>query len=127
MYTFSAYVKTGELSGEATGGNGVSLQILKTDQSVLAKSQVLTAKTDEAINGGWERLCVTFQLSESQRITALGAVEGMTGNAYFSGLQLESGNVAHKLNLINNPGFRKIENCAPTAWRYSETGNSSKI
>jgi RHS repeat-associated protein len=126
VYTFSAYVKTGELSGEATGGNGVSLQILKTDQSVLAKSQVLTAKTDEAINGGWERLCVTFQLSESQRITALGAVEGMTGNAYFSGLQLESGNVANKLNLINNPGFRKIENGAPLAWRYSETEADEK-
>ena len=126
VYTFSAYVKTGELSGEASGGNGVSLQILKADQGVLAKSQVLTAKTDEAIGGGWERLCVTFQLSGKQTITVLGAVEGMTGKAYFSGLQLEAGNVANKLNMIENPGFCQFENGAPTAWRYSETGTAAK-
>ena len=60
------------------------------------KSSDAAAKTEKV---RYTCLLYTSQLSGKQTITVLGAVEGMTGKAYFSGLQLEAGNVANKLDV----------------------------
>lgn len=117
-YTLSAYVKT-----KSSSAAGIAIQ--KTDGYYVARSRNITYVTDSQVDDGWERLSLSFTLNSQTQVYALGAMFGGTGTVYFTGFQLEEGSVANKVNLVNNPGFRKIEGGKPIGWTYSSnvTGN----
>lgn len=108
-YTFSAYVKTEgleedkEINEEAL--TGAALEILREDGMLIRSSRSIDYVTDDKIDGGWERLSLTFDLETEATVRVTAGLFGMKGVAWISGAQLEKGTVANKLNLVSNPGF----------------------
>lgn len=130
-YTFSAYLKTESVketeSGESQRGAG--LAVIRGDKTRIYSDRLLTGDTDPKIDSGWERLSVGFTLTEKETVTACTVFEGMTGNLYISGAQLEQGKVANKLNLVQNASFEKCTGNVPDHWSYNGgvTGDKSKV
>lgn len=103
-YTFSGYFKTENIISEE---KGVALEVVTTLGRVFY-SDFLTGTTDTQINQGYQRLDVTFTLEENEGVNRLTA--GMycaSGVVYIDSLQLEEGNTANAINLIENSGFER--------------------
>lgn len=136
-YTLSAYVKTEQLSagaevqnaGEESAGTeekGAALMLLKANGTRILSERVLRAATDPEVDGGWERLTLAFTLTEQEQVTVSAGILGMSGTLSVSGVQLEEGCVANKLNLILNSGFEHLASGVPENWTFSSDVQGSK-
>ncbi len=135
-YTFSCYVKTvyirdaeGHTGAEVEGNVGAGLRVL-TSSGLQDSQRRITGTTDTTINEGWERLSLTFTLNTAETVTVWAGIFGAKGNAWFDNPQLETGDVANKVNLINNSGFEWLPSGSqiPQYWTTnagSQTGYSS--
>lgn len=103
-YTLSAYVKTTGITAIHTSA-GANLMILRSNGTKLMGQRFINYQTDVNVDEGWERLVLTFKLSVKEKVSAFAGIFEATGTLWVSGMQLETGETANKLNLINNPGF----------------------
>ena len=120
-YTFSAYAKTSNIvpSGENTGA---TLQIQSASSSNFFSQRYLTGTTDTNVDNGWERISVTFSLPSTQTITVWAGIYQATGTVWYDCLQLEQGNVANKVNLVNNSSFERIgADNRPSDWNITSS------
>lgn len=127
-YTLSAYVKTESLSPEDQG-QGVAVSVIRADRTRIMGERCIDYVTDKNVDDGWERLILTFQLPAEETISVFVGMTRARGTLLVSGVQLETGNVANELNLIDNPGFERCTNEAPDNWGFhaAATGNKSMI
>ncbi len=121
-YTFSAYVKTANISNIM--GKGAHLVVYykdKTGTYIPVRSKFLTG------NNEWTRLETTFTLpsdSTDNFVIARCELQEESGNAYYDALQLEEGTVANRYNLIENAdmsGGAKI----PDYWYDTMNGGAT--
>ena len=135
-YTFSCYIKTiyirdadGHTGTEVEENVGAGLRVI-TSSGQQDSQRRITGTTDTSINEGWERLSLTFTLNAAETVTVWAGIFGAKGNAWFDNPQLETGDVANKVNLINNSGFEWLPSGSqtPQYWTTnagSQTGYSS--
>ena len=103
-YTFSAYVKTSNIS--AGNNKGAQLYISYED------STGTWQKVESGfINGtaSWQRMELTFTLPSDSALTRVdvkAALNAETGTAYFDSFQLEDGYIANRYNIVENSDFR---------------------
>ena len=124
-YTLSAYVK---LDTAASSG-GIRLAFLKESGDAIegASSPLLTTSTKN-VNGGWQRLTVTYTPTTSLAARASVISTGFSGTAYVDCIQLEEEDAASTYNLVEEGSFEHI-NLIPVVsgnifgWYYS--GNAS--
>ncbi|MBO5460310.1 MAG: RICIN domain-containing protein [Ruminococcus sp.] len=118
-YTLSAYVKTEAMASGSGAEEGAGLMVIRSDQTKIKGERFIDYITDPKIDDGWERLMVTFQLAASETVKIFAGMLGMTGTFYVTGVQLEEGSAANKLNLVENAGFEYHTNEVPDNWKYS--------
>ena len=125
-YTFSAYVKTADVS---TANNGGAFIILDGSES-----ERLTGTTNTNIQNGWQRISVTKTLSANTTVQVQLKLAAASGTAYFDCVQLEKGEVASDYNLIQNGGMSLSSGGWSAAPNYTDaergkvmqvTGNAS--
>ena len=98
-YTLSAYVNTSGVT--SISGTGVYLKV--TDSSGRTYTgESLNYKTSASIDGGWERISVTFTTQETGNHTVGIYGTGIVGTFYADDVQLELGNAPSKYNLVEN-------------------------
>lgn len=128
-YTLSAYMKTADIKADSNGntdGKGACLMVLLPDGTRIQSDRMLTEPTDSEVDGGWERISLTFTLAEQKTVTVFAGILGMTGTMYISGVQLEEGKAANKLNLLLNSGFETLSESAPANWTFSADVQGTK-
>ncbi|MCI7448603.1 MAG: RICIN domain-containing protein [Blautia sp.] len=127
-YTLSAYVKAENLSagGGSTEGKGVCLMVLQPDGTRISGERMLDTDTDAEVDGGWERLTLTFTLTAQKSVTVFAGILGMSGTLRVSAVQLEEGKAANKLNLLLNSGFETLSGSAPANWTFSSDVQGTK-
>ena len=96
---------TGLSKGVVGKSTGAGLGILHADGSRNVSPKLLKEDTDTAVDNGWERMALTFQLKKKETVTVFAGLFGRTGQVYVSSTQLEEGKAANKVNLVINPGF----------------------
>ena len=112
-YTFSAYVKTANVS---TANNGGAFIILDGSES-----ERLTGTTNTNIQNGWQRISVTKTLSANTTVQVQLKLAAASGTAYFDCVQLEKGEVASDYNLIQNGGM----SLSSGGWSSAPNANDS--
>jgi len=115
-YTFSAYVKTSNISNVNPDTKGALLFINYYDKN----DSLVTVKSPSRITGtnDWQKIEVTFTLPSdaiSNKLWIRGGIEGETGDAYFDCLQLEDGSIANRYNLVENSSL-EYGTGTPTLW-----------
>ena len=124
-YTFSAYVKTSNVTQAfSTGKVGAFIQVGMFNSGNTAlqyfSTKALTKTTDTAIDNGWRRLSVTFTVPENTAKMVLYLCQNnTTGYVWFDCMQLETGNVANDYNMVENSSFEYSSNGMPTGWTTS--------
>jgi RHS repeat-associated protein len=123
-YTFSAYVKTVNVSN--TNGQGATINAyFKNNQGIY------NCIESKAINGtkDWQRVEDTFTVPSDAtdgsvciRVNLLQE----TGTAYFDSMQLEEGSIANRYNLIDN-GDLSGTSGTPNRWNTVNTSGSDGI
>ena len=118
-YTLSAWVNTTEADTSALASGGIVLKVKRGGEEYLAEGLV-NYKTDSGINGGWERVSLTFtpQVSATYEIGVYD--RSMPGNVYIDDLQLEEGEAPSTHNLLENGSFTQ----GTTGW---SRGNASAV
>lgn len=124
-YTLSAYVKTESLSPEDQG-QGAAVSVIRADRTRIMGERCIDYVTDKNVDDGWERLVLTFQLPAEETISVFVGMTRARGTLLVSGVQLETGNVANELNLIDNPGFERCTNEAPNQWEFHPAASGVK-
>ena len=105
-YTFSAYVNTSEVT--SISGTGVYLKVTDSSgNSYVGES--LNYKTSVSIDGGWERISVTFTAQTTGNHTVGIYGTGMIGTFFADDAQVELGEAPSKFNLLEN-GNMNINN-----------------
>ncbi|ERK31240.1 DNRLRE domain-containing protein [Clostridium intestinale] len=119
-YTFSTYAKTTNVTNNKGQGALIVAHYKDKNGNYQAiRSKYITGDND------WTRVEITFTLPNDaydNTVILRVSIEGEKGTAYFDGFQLEEGNVANRLNLVDNSdmsGGSKI----PNGWR--DTWNNS--
>ena len=104
-YTFSGYIRL----DQAVASGGVCLVLHDANTGAeLAKSQSVTAATAR-INGGWQRLTVTYKPSSRVVVKASVISSGLGSNvAYADCLQLEREDAASTYNLVETGSFEEL-------------------
>lgn len=88
----------------------------------------LTGTTDSEFDNGWVRLTLTFTVAENNtKAEVFAGIANTTGTVWIDSIQLETGEVANKLNLIKNSGFQSTTNGKLDHWSFSETPVSSGV
>ena len=124
-YTLSAYVKTSGFSttnqsyGALIGATSFNSSNVATD----FYSERIQKTTDSQINGGWQRLVLTFKVPADSSKTRINlALRGITGTAYFDAVQLEEGDAPNTYNLLENSSFETYSNgMTATGWTCKQT------
>ncbi|MPM69268.1 tRNA(Glu)-specific nuclease WapA [bioreactor metagenome] len=103
-YTFSAYVKSKNISSALKKGAGIFVNYQNKDGSYsTVESEFLQGSSN------WERLSVTFTLPSDAASNSVylraGIIEG-TGTVYIDSLQVENGITPNRYNLVENPSFK---------------------
>ncbi len=101
-YTFSGYVKTSGVSEGSDAGAALFVGYKDASGATLYSKKYVTGTTD------WHREELQFTIPENAQSSTvfLGCqIIGATGTAYFDCVQLESGSIANRYNLIENPDF----------------------
>ena len=101
-YTASVYVNTS--AATSFGSKGIYLRILDAYGSYQT-GEYLNYKTDTAIDGGWVKLSYTFTAQRSVNHYVCVYDEGVKGAVYYDDLQVEAGNEATNVNLLDNGGI----------------------
>ena len=116
-YTLSAWVNTTEADTSALASGGIVLKVKRGAEEYLAEGLV-NYKTGSGINGGWERVSLTFipQVSAAYEIGVYD--RSMPGNVYIDDLQLEEGEAPSTHNLLENGSFTQ----GTTGWSRGNTG-----
>ncbi|HEY9573994.1 MAG TPA: RICIN domain-containing protein, partial [Lachnospiraceae bacterium] len=127
LYTASAYIKTKDIE-EGHGGFHISIIAFTNDGgfAFIKNSQSLHGSTKEEINQGWERVSVTFSVSNNYKgVFVIPNIENSKGEAYVTCLQLEEGEVANPFNILENGSFEEAkENAAiPKGYEGISTDN----
>ena len=122
-YTLSAYLKTEAVSGE----KGAGLLIIHADGQTEEGELHITGTTDTTVEDGWERHSMTFILKKSEKITVAAGISQAAGTLWVSGMQLEAGEAANKLNLIMNTGFEQQTGTQPENWEYASAVTGDKL
>ena len=123
IYTLSAYVKTGVITGTNTATSGAGLMILRKDGTKIQGQRFINYQTDISVDDGWERLALTFTMAAKEKISVFAGISESSGTLWVSGVQLETGNVPNKLNLVNNAGFARLSGNGFANWNYT-SGNT---
>ncbi len=119
-YTFSAYVKTQNITGS---GIGAYLSVVVNGTTTY--SEGIKGTTETALDNGWTRLSITFTTGSSQTSTKMaGGISGCTGTAWFDCIQLEEGESANRYNLLTNNSFELQSSTLPYGWQL-HTGNAT--
>ncbi|URZ05295.1 DNRLRE domain-containing protein [Clostridium felsineum] len=123
-YTFSAYVKTYNVSN--TNGKGAVISFYYKDKNGVYQS--IDSKPISGTND-WQRLNVTFTLpndaSDTNVLTRVGVL-GESGTAYFDSLQLETGSVSNRYNLMEN-GDLSGTISVPNKWGTTGTSGTDSL
>jgi RHS repeat-associated protein len=123
-YTFSAYVKTDGISN--TNGQGATIGVYYKNSA-----GVYQCKETQGINGtkDWQRIQHTFTVPSDAadgsvciRVNLLQE----TGTAYFDSMQLETGSIANRYNLIDN-GDLSGTSGTPNKWNPVNTSGSDGL
>ena len=93
-YTLSAYVKINE-------GGTASLSVDDLTGSI---NNVIDSAASTSSTADNQRICYTFDVTTAGTIRANLNRSGSAG-VYFDGVQLEKGDIAHKVNLVANSSF----------------------
>jgi RHS repeat-associated protein len=122
-YTFSAYVKTVNISN--TNGQGATINAYYRDKT--GSMQMIESKP---INGtkDWQRVEVTFTVpgdSTDPTVCLRDNLLQETGTAYFDSMQLEEGSISNRYNLIDR-GDLTGGGTVPDRWS-SSNGNLVNI
>lgn len=114
VYTLSAYIKTKHVAvirkGECHGATiGIDYRSgMKANQTIASKD-IQTGTSEEEIDGGWQRITVTFDIPEDDTgIRIWGGLNNANGSVWLDCFQLERGGVAESWNMINNSGFEHV-------------------
>ena len=131
-YTYSAYVKTEnvKLLTGGNGGAGIWAAQKRSDGSYIKwhTNRSLTGTTDTDFDDGWVRLTQTFTVAQDNTLVEISAgMSNASGTLYVDSAQLETGEVANKLNLIKNSGFQSTTNGKLDHWSFSETPAGSGV
>ena len=106
-YTFSAYVNTSAVADFTSDTAGVVLQALD-GTTIRGTSTALNTRTNPAVNGGWQRVSVTFMATRTAAHNLRVIYRGFIGTAWADDLQLEIaplGTGPSSPNLLQNGGF----------------------
>lgn len=112
-YTFSAYVKTENLT---TTGGGAFLAFVYQDEDTKEYHAEMGQLIEET--EGWERYSVTCTVGPDKTTNA-GLMMGLLnaqGTVYFDGIQAEFGSVANHYNMIENTGMELKTDNVPRYW-----------
>ncbi|WP_143318591.1 DNRLRE domain-containing protein [Clostridium sp. HBUAS56017] len=123
-YTFSAYVKTVNISNGNKRGASLSAHYLN-NKGIFEDIQ------SNYINGNndWTRLSVTFTVPSDAQATSLilrFQMDDEKGMSYFDDFQLEEGSIANRLNLVQN-GCLHGYGTIPDGWVNHGCGEYDKI
>ena len=127
-YTFSSYINTRDVT-TYVGNGGLYIAFMDTSGNILASSERVTAVTNSEIEDGWQRVHVTYTPSKTGTYRVAALQENAYLYGYFDDFQLEKGNAASNVNLLQNGWFRSIND--PQEWTdtnlylYNETNNES--
>ena len=126
-YTFSGYMK---LENVQSGRFGASLEVIVNGPNgyKYIYPEFITGTTDSQINNGFQHISVTFTLAQGEYIERLTAgLYYATGTVYIDSLQLEEGNTANQINLIDNSSFENSAglNTVPSGYIVNFIDNSS--
>ena len=104
-YTFSGYLKTENVQSESLGA-GLEIVVSGGDETKFYYSDFLTGTTDPEIDNGFQHASVSVTLEEGEYIARVTAgLYNASGTVYVDSLQLEEGNTANQINLIDNSSF----------------------
>ncbi len=127
-YTFSAYVKTSEVTKDnnvnAGYGAGLAVRFISSDGTLTRKySDYVKGTTATGYQNGWRRLSLTFTVpDDTEEVRVYTLLRNAIGTAYFDGMQVEIGGSANPYNLLNNTSF-ETGTTTPTGWTI-ENGES---
>lgn len=100
-YTFSAYVNTRSEPTSCFSGGGAFLAICSSAGTVQRQSPYVSYPTSNGIDGGWERVSVTYTPTQSGQYRAEIGVENCSNIvAAFDDMQLEAGQAPSTANLL---------------------------
>ena len=130
-YTLSGYIKTENVQG----GSGAIVEI-QTSTEREVHSEPIFGTTDSEVNSGYRRVYCTITLEPGETLwRVMAGTFYSTGTVYINGLQLEKGDSANNVNLIDNSsfeiqdssgypdGFNKVINSAASVWGDSHDGS----
>jgi len=106
-YTFSAYVNTSAVTDFATPTAGVVLQVVD-GAAVRATSLPVNTTTNAHVNGGWQRVSVTFRAERTGSHHLRSVYRDFVGTAWADDFQLEIaplGTGPSNANLLQNGNF----------------------
>ena len=126
-YTFSGYLKTKNVQSE-THGAGLEVVINGPNGIKQYFPDLIKGTTDSEIDNGFQHVSICFTLEEGEYIERLTAgLYRASGTVYIDSLQLEEGNTANPINLIENSSFESTPgtNSTPSGFFGSHNDNSS--
>ncbi len=131
-YTLSAYLKSKDIGAAHDEETGAGIWIDQKNASGATIRQdmerSLTGTTDSEFDNGWVRLTLTFTVAENNtKAEVFAGIANTTGTVWIDSMQLETGEVANKLNLIKNSGFQSTTNGKLDHWSFSETPAGSGV
>ncbi|MBP3686127.1 MAG: RHS repeat protein, partial [Clostridia bacterium] len=121
-YTFTAYVKTENLTPTAEGGGAQLVLTYKNlaGQTVTRKSEAVSGTGTE-----WARLEIhEYLLARTTDVSLHLTVENASGIARFDTVQFERSAVANRVNLLYNHDLEDVTSGLPTKWTGSELASA---
>ena len=120
-YTFSGYIKTENV---VSAEQGAALAVVVTGENGVKEyySDFVTGTTNSDIDNGFMHVSVTFTLEDGETLTKVTAgLHNASGTVYVDSLQLEEGDTANQINMIDNSSFERTSglNTTPTAFANS--------
>ena len=109
-YTLSAYINTAGNTPENFGNGGAFIAFSKGNAiDIEKKSTYVNYPTSNSIDGGWERVSVTYTPRDSGKYTVIMGVENCSSVVVsYDDLQLEIGEAASTANLIQYGSFETV-------------------
>ena len=119
-YTFSGYIKTENVVSESHGAS-LEIAVLGPNGNKYYYSGFMTGTTDPEIDNGFQHVSTSVTLEEGEYIARVTAgLFNASGTVYIDCLQLEEGNTANQINLIDNSSFEYSSGIDNTPSNYSK-------
>jgi RHS repeat-associated protein len=123
-YSLSGYIKTSSITNSNSGGGDLTVKYQdKTGIWQTIRSPYVTGTKD------WERYELNFTLPSDtsyKTVVVTARIENETGTAYFDALQLETGMIPNRYNLVENPDFT-YGITSPSYWNQTSGSASSNL